>query len=295
MQPNEQLKKVMKILIFAFLCTEMRTSYTHRELTKQHGIGSSSSSAEQRRHSQAPYQASIRLIDKELDYFGKGHICSGALVGPSVVLTVGQCLFNNASQSFYHPAELRVLLGSTQRFAPTAHSQIYGVTHVYQPPKDLSLAILMLDQDVPEDQPYIQPISLPVEQAKEQVAESASCQVSSWALAGDEGQELHEMVTLRVDCLKSTQLCEVPDKHYKYSSYELDAGAPLTKSNQLIALRSESSKFPESRFVDVASHVDWIHAQIGDGTTQNSSIWGILGLLVFTAYVIKCSRKSLLS
>lgn len=26
MQPNEHLKRVMKILIFAFLCTEMRTS-----------------------------------------------------------------------------------------------------------------------------------------------------------------------------------------------------------------------------------------------------------------------------
>ncbi|XP_034490059.1 uncharacterized protein LOC117793775 [Drosophila innubila] len=299
MQPNEHLKKVMKILIFAFLCTEMRTSYTHRELTKQRGIGASSS-AEKRRHSQAPYQASIRLIDQELDYFGKGHICSGALVGPSVVITVGQCLYNNASKSYYHPAELRVLLGSTQRFAPTAHSQVYGVTHVYQPPKDLLLAILMLDQDVPQDQPYIQSIPLPVEgisldQATEQIPAPASCQVSSWGLAGDEGQELHDMVTLRVDCLKPTQRCEIPEMLAKYSSYELDAGAPLTKSNQLIALSSESSAIPESTFVDVARHVDWIHAKIGDGTTQNSSIWGVLGLLVFTAYVIKCSSKSLLS
>lgn len=299
MQPNEHLKKVMKILIFAFLCTEMRTSYTHRELTKQRGIGSSSE-AGKRRQSQAPYQASIRLIDQELDYFGKGHICSGALVGPSVVLTVGQCLYNNSSKSFYHPAELRVLLGSTQRFAPSAHSQVFGVTHVYQPPKHLSLAILMLDQDVHRDQPYIQPISLPVDavafdQTTEQTSSPESCKVSSWGLAGDEGQELHEMITLHVKCVKSTQLCDLQEEHGKYSSYELDAGAPLTKANQLIALRSESATFSESSFVDVASHVEWIHTKTGDGTTQNSSIWGILGLLVFTVYVITCSRKSLLS
>lgn len=160
----------------------------------------------------------------------------------------------------------------------------------------------MLDQDVPQDQPYIQAIPLPVEaipwdQATDQVqaTDQGSCQVSSWGLARDEGQELHEMVTLRANCLKSTQRCEVPDEHGQYVSIELDAGAPVIKSNQLIAMCSKSSAIPDSKFVDVADHVNWIHAKIGDGTTQNSSIWGILGLLVFTAYVIKCSRKSLLS
>ncbi|KAH8394396.1 hypothetical protein KR222_002307 [Zaprionus bogoriensis] len=299
MQPNEHLKRVMKILIFAFLCTEMRTSYTHRELAKQRGIETSAAGAGSRRGSRAPFQASIRLLDQELDYFGKGHICSGALVGPSVVLTVSDCLYNNRSKNFYHPAQLRVVLGSSQRFAPTANSLVYGVTHVYQPPKHLSLAILMLDQDVPADQKHIQPISLPAavksQQKQDQDQEqSEPWQLSSWGQAGDEGRELHELLTLRVNCPDTPQFCALHDEHVEYSDYELDAGAPLTKSNQLFALRSQSPTFPHSTFVDVASHVDWIQSQTGDGSNQNSSIWGILGLLVFTAYVIKCSSKSLL-
>lgn len=61
------------------------SAYTHSEVAKKRRIGSSVPAA--------PYQASIRLLDQELDYFGKGHICSGALVAPSVVLTVAQCVY----------------------------------------------------------------------------------------------------------------------------------------------------------------------------------------------------------
>lgn len=160
----------------------------------------------------------------------------------------------------------------------------------------------MLDQDVPADHKQIQPIALPV--ASEAVKEEpqpegeeqhSTWQLSSWGLGADEGHELHEMLTLRVNCPESPQFCALHEDHSAFASYELDAGAPLTKSNQLYALRSQSSTLPHSTFVDVASHVDWIHSQTGDGSNQNSSIWGILGLIVFTAYVIKCSRKSLLA
>ncbi|EDV91842.1 plasminogen [Drosophila grimshawi] len=292
MQLNEHLKKVMKILIFAFLCTEMQTTFTHRELTKQHSIGTSNPTTGGKQHSRAPYQASIRLLEQEMDYFGKGHICSGALVGPSVVLTVAQCLHKSDSDSSYHPAELRVVLGSRQRFAPTTHAQVYGVTHVYLPPKQLSIAILMLDQDVPAHQAAIQPIALPVD-AQVLDGDAAPLHISSWGQAGEDGHELHEMLTLRVkesSCQQPQQLCVLYDNQAMLAAYELDAGAPLTKSNQLLGLRSESTAF-----VDVASHVEWIQAQTGNGCNQNSSIYGILGLIVFTIYVLSCSRKSFIS
>ncbi|KAH8300928.1 hypothetical protein KR044_004749 [Drosophila immigrans] len=290
MQPNEQLRKVMKILIFAFLCTEMRTSYTHRDgSTKQRGIEANG----KRRQSRAPFQASIRLKQLEQDYYGKGHICSGALVAPSVVLTVGQCLFNSDSKRFHHPAELRVQLGSAQRFAPTSQSQVFGVTHVYLPPKSLSLAILMLDQDVPAEQSDIQPISLSPNPLYGD-ARDAPCHLSSWGLTGDDHQELHEMLTIPVNCKEVKRPQPQPSKEdWKYLAYELDAGAPVIRDNRLVALLS-SSKLAAHEFAEVASHVDWIQATTGDGSTQNSSWWGILGLLVFTGYVIKCSRKSLL-
>lgn len=263
-------------MIFAFLCAEMQTTFTHSELAKKRSIGSSASAA--------PYQASIRLLDQELDYFGKGHICSGALVAPSVVLTVAQCVYDQDNMRFYHPAELRVVLGSTQRFSPTAHGQVLGVTHVYKPPKQLSLAILMLEQDIGAHLTRIRPIALPVD-AEHLERTSEPWHISSWGLAGEDGRELHELLRLRVTrspC--GQQLCV----KYDEQTYELDAGAPLTTSNQLLGLRSQSSVF-----VDVASHLDWIRAQIGDGSNHNSSVWGILGLLAFTIYVIKCSCKGL--
>ncbi|KAH8387796.1 hypothetical protein KR093_009474 [Drosophila rubida] len=271
MQPNEQLKKVMKIFIFAFLCTEMRTSYTHRDgLTQRRHI-----EAEGKR---APFQASIRLKELEQDYYGKGHICAGALVASSVVLTDAHCLYNNGSERFYHPAELRVQLGSTQRFAPTPQSQLFGVTHVHRPPQPLALAILMLDRDVPAAEPHIQPIALSAQLLR------GLYDMSSWGTTDRGQQELHEMLTVSVACEWNSWRTVTAT-----SGYQLDAGAPVTRANELVALRTQSG------FVEVASHADWLRATTGDGGTQNSSWWGILGLLVFTGYVLKCSSKSLLS
>jgi len=76
-------------------------AYTHRDLAAKRGIGLAEMDAiaaatgEDRFRPKmlAPHQASIRLLAQERDYFGKGHICSGALVAPSVVLTVGSCIF----------------------------------------------------------------------------------------------------------------------------------------------------------------------------------------------------------
>ncbi|ALC48340.1 CG6067 [Drosophila busckii] len=296
MQPNEHFKRVVKILIFAFLCTEMQTTYTHRELLQQRGIGRSQMSAGDKCVSIHPsYQASIRLLTEEQDYFGKGHICSGALVAPSVVLTVAQCLYNSAKRSYYHPAELRVALGNSQRFAPSAQGLVYGVTHIYQSPKQRSLAILMLEQDVPsaETQTRIQPIALPLANAVAAQQPSDTWLVSSWGTAGYEQQQqqLHDLLNLPVNqtqCEQPQQLCVLYAEQVQQSQLALDTGATLTAENSLLGLRSES----QSTFVDVASHVDWIQECIGDGTNQNSSIWGMLGLLVFTVYVLKCSRKS---
>ncbi|EDW29703.1 GL14900 [Drosophila persimilis] len=160
MQLNDHYRKIMKILIFAFLCTEMQTTFTHRDLAKKRSIGMAPTGGaltEGRSVAAwsqvASYQASIRLLAHERDYFGKGHICSGALVAPSVVLTVSSCVYSHARRKHYHPAELRVILGNSQRFAPNDQGLTMGVTHVHQPPKDLAQAIIRLERDIPVDHP----------------------------------------------------------------------------------------------------------------------------------------------
>ncbi|KAH8368026.1 hypothetical protein KR084_005747 [Drosophila pseudotakahashii] len=304
MQLNDHWRKIVKTLIFAFLCTEMQTTYTHRDLAAKRGIGLAEMDAiaaatgedRFREKSRAPHQASIRLLAQERDYFGKGHICSGALVAPSVVLTVSSCIFSQVKKTYYHPSELRVMLGNPQRFAPHEQGLFFGVTHIHQPPKDLALAILMLEKDVPLDHPLIQPIGLPSPGATSVLdSESSSLlQISTWGYDRDI-RELHDLVTLNathISChqqqSKSPRICVQPEAgNSTPGQLYMDAGATLTERDRLLGLRSI-----DGGFEDVASHVEWILAKIGDGGNQNSSIWGILGFLVFTGYVITISRKS---
>lgn len=311
MQLNEHYRKIMKILIFAFLCTEMQTTFTHRDLAKKRSIGMAPSGGaltEGRNAAawsqMASYQASIRLLAYERDYFGKGHICSGALVAPSVVLTVSSCLYSHVRRSHYHPAELRVMLGNPQRFAPNDQGLIMGVTHVHQPPKDLALAILMLERDVPVDHPQIQPVLLPHPEQTSSSLSETSLQISTWGYDGH-SRELHDLLTLnatQMSCKQSlsqsqTQSQPQPQRICVQAEaitslggqFFMDAGATLTERNQLLGLCSADG----GGFVDVASHVEWILTQIGDGSNQNSSIWGVLLFLAFTVYVVTVSRKSL--
>ncbi|XP_016976731.1 uncharacterized protein LOC108042789 [Drosophila rhopaloa] len=305
MQLNDHWRKIVKTLIFAVLCTEMQTTYTHRDLAAKRGIGLAEMDAiaaaggEDRfrqKMMEAPHHVSIRLLAQERDYFGKGHICSGALVAPSVVLTVSSCIFSQVKRSYYHPSELRVMLGNPQRFAPHDQGLIYGVTHIHQPPKDLALAILMLENDVPTDHPYIQPISLPSPGATSVLDSESSnlLKISTWGYDSNI-RELHDLVTLNAthtSChqqqSKSPRICVQSEATNSTSGHVyMDAGATLTERDRLLGLRSM-----DGGFEDVASHVEWILAKIGDGGNQNSSIWGILGFLLFTGYVITISSKS---
>ncbi|XP_068157807.1 uncharacterized protein [Drosophila tropicalis] len=276
MQPNEHIRKIVKILIFAFLCTEMQTTFTQRGVAQKRGIGSDSA---------VSYQASIRLLADEKDYYGKGHICSGALVAPAVVISTSECVYNSNTKAYYHPSELRVIMGSSQRFAPSIDGIISGVTHIYEPPKDMAIAILMLDRDIPADHPQIKPISLV--EAWSQPTNFGEVLVSTWG-SDAKNRAVHELITLKsethLDICRKIGICV-----YLNPSVQLEIGAPMLESNgKLAGLKSSEQK---NMFINVASHVDWIQNMIGDGTNQNSSIWGIMGLIVFTGYVLVVSHK----
>ncbi|XP_043065892.1 coagulation factor XII [Drosophila bipectinata] len=304
MQLNDHWRKIVKIFIFAFLCTEMQTTFTQRDLAAQRGISLAEMEAISNDHAfgdtkmSAPYQASIRLAAQERLYFGKGHICSGALVAPSVVLTVGSCIFSQNKRNYYHPSELRVMLGNPQRFAPNEQGLVVGVTHIYQPPQDLALAILMLEKDVPQDHPLIQPVGLP-SPGETSVLDSSDAsqsllQISTWGY-DSQIRELHDLVTLNAThtvCPNTAgspkRICVQTEATGGAPSLYMDAGATLTERDRLLGLRSL-----DGGFEDVASHVNWILANIGDGSNQNSSVWGALGFLVFTGYVLMVSRKTL--
>lgn len=74
-------------------------------------------------------------------------------------------------------------------------------------------------------------------------------------------------------------------------SLNKDFGSPLFVDNKLVGLRSFSSaQHAPAIYTDVSHHANWILSVIGDGSNQNSSIWGILGFLLLTLVVIKRTK-----
>lgn len=76
-------------------------------------------------------------------------------------------LFNSYNKNKpYHPSELKIVLASISRYQRQKQTLIFSVTHSYQPHTfdALSLrdnmAILMLEQDIPQMNEYVKPITL---------------------------------------------------------------------------------------------------------------------------------------
>ncbi|XP_017479219.1 PREDICTED: vitellin-degrading protease [Rhagoletis zephyria] len=321
MHRAESSQQLVKIFILAFLCSEMHSSFTQSNAAEQpfnnyaSSINGSEASLEHAR-----YQASIRLALE--DYiFGEGHICGGAVIAPSVVLTVGQCVHNYRTQTSRHPAELKVVMGTLNRYQRTEHTLVYGVTHVHQP-KTFSartlrdnIAIIMLERDIPPAHPTVKPIALSSKtfrsgEAPEMLSDSVERQtfeVTSW-FATEQRVPYTQLMSLNASQLSDEQCVEKygplygPDTvciGYKYGQQEAaceqDAGSPLIHNNQLLALTSTQSvdckKISQPVvFVDVAHHAKWILEQIGDGTNCNSSVWGTLAFLLFTIWTAKRAK-----
>ncbi|XP_053948765.1 vitellin-degrading protease [Anastrepha ludens] len=321
MHRTESLQSLAKIFILAFLCSEMHSSFTQSNAAEHpfnnypSSINGSETLLEHARH-----QASIRLAIQ--DYiFGEGHICGGAIIAPSVVLIVAQCVHNYQTQTARHPAELKVVMGTLNRYQRDEHTLVYGVTHVHQPKtfnartlRD-NIAIIMLERDIPPAHPTVQPASLSWKTFRSgEVGENLSdamkqqtYEVTSW-FATEKQIPYTQLMSLN-----ATQLSDAPcvakfgslygpdmvcmgyQHPLQEAACEQDAGAPLVHNNQLLALTSIQSvdckqSLQPTAFVDVAHHSKWISEQIGDGTNCNSSIWGTLAFLIFTIWTARRTK-----
>ncbi|XP_067641477.1 chymotrypsin-2 [Eurosta solidaginis] len=317
MHRTESLQKLVKIFTLTFLCSEMHSSFTPSNAAEHpfdhypSTINGSETAIEHARH-----QASIRLAME--DYiFGEGHICGGALIAPSIVLTVGQCVHNYQTQTTRHPAELKIVMGTLNRYQRNANTLVYGVTHVHQPKtfnaqtlRD-NIAIIMLERDVPHAHPTVKPITLSLTKIRSakmlgDAMKQGSFEVTSW-LATEEHIPYTQLMTLNATQLSDQQCFEKYGATYgpdmiclgyqaTEAACEQDNGAPLVCNNALLALASNhnldctASQSNAVTFVDVGHHAQWILEKIGDGTNCNSSVWGTLAFLFFTVFTARRTK-----
>lgn len=70
-----------------------------------------------------------------------------------------------------------------------------------------------------------------------------------------------------------------------------DFGSPLFVDNKLVGLRSfASNQLSPTIYTDVSHHAKWIREVIGDGSNQNSSVWGTMGFLLLTFVALKRTK-----
>ncbi|KAI8128173.1 Salivary plasminogen activator alpha 1 [Lucilia cuprina] len=309
MYSNEDMKKIAKIFIVIFLCSEMQPSVTQNNSYEQRVLYYSSHvNTTQASFSNAQHHASIRLKDHDQN-FGNGHICSGVVIGPSVVLTTAQCVYNYNKNKPYHPSELKVVLASLSRYQLQEQTLIYSVTHSYQPKTFDTLrlrdnvAILMLERDIPEMNEYVQAITLP--QAKVyntnwyDKQNGGQFKVTTW-LKTHEDLHLNHLMLLNASQVSDETCLQYYGKTLfttgmlcinTNESLQEDFGSPLFVDNKLVGLRSlASGHLSPAIYTDVSHHAKWISEIIGDGTNQNSSIWGSMGFLLLTYVALKRSK-----
>ncbi|XP_011185224.2 hypodermin-B [Zeugodacus cucurbitae] len=323
MHRSESLNKLMKIFILAFLCNEMHSSLTQSNAA-EHPFDAypSSLNGSEATLEHAYYQASIRLAIE--DYmFGEGHICGGAVIAPSVVLTVAHCIHNYRTQTSRHPAELKVVMGTLNRYQRDEHTLVYGVTHVHRPRTFNAhslhddIAIIMLERDIPPAHPTVKPITLSLTalrnvKVSETMADDAVKQhklvVTSW-LVTKEHLPYTQLMSFNATQLSGQQCADKYGQIYgpdmvcvgylgsqaQETACQQDAGAPLVENNQLLALNGKQSVDCKSNadpvtFVDVSHHANWILEKIGDGKNCNSSIWGMLAFLIFTIWTARRTK-----
>ncbi|XP_061393154.1 chymotrypsin-2-like [Musca vetustissima] len=303
MYTHEDMKKFFKLAIILLLCSEMQPSDTQLDTYENRILYyRADHNATVATLDSSKYHASIRLKEKDGRY-GAGHICSGALIAPSVVLTAASCVYNYDANKPYHPSELKVVLGSVSRYQKHEQTLIYSVTHNYQSPgfdaiklRD-NLAILMLENDVPEMNANIKPITLQTYNTNWYSSKAdMKFKVTTW-LETQEGLFLNPLMFLDAsrieneECLKQYGPVYGPGMlcmRTMESTMQHDVGSPLFLDNKLIGLMSINNGLKNPAiFTDVAYHGKWIREVIGDGHHKNSAIWGMLGFLALTWLALK--------
>uniref|UniRef100_A0A1I8M1U1 Peptidase S1 domain-containing protein n=1 Tax=Musca domestica TaxID=7370 RepID=A0A1I8M1U1_MUSDO len=306
MYNQEDMRKLFKLAIILLLCSEMQPSDTQLDSYEDRILYyRSDNNATIATLDSSKYHASIRLKEKDGRY-GAGHICSGALIAPSVVLTAASCVYNYADNKPYHPSELKVVLGSVTRYQRHEQTLIYSVTHSYQQQtfdaiklRD-NLAILMLERDVPEMSANIKPITLQAYNTNWYgKAGDKQFKVTTW-LQTHEGLFLNPLMFLDAKKMDSEECLKLYGPVYAAgmlcmstaeSGMIHDIGSPLFLENKLIGVMSfsDGAKGP-AIYTDVTYHSKWIREMIGDGRNKNSSVWGMLGFLALTWLALKRTK-----
>ncbi|XP_017490764.1 PREDICTED: trypsin eta-like, partial [Rhagoletis zephyria] len=148
---------------------------------------------------QASYQVSVRLkVYEQLGGYGYGHICGGAVISETLVVTAAQCTLNTAvlPLAYRNPDDFTLVMGSSFLQEKNAYVLQYDVEAVLPFPAfnstslENDIALLLIKGYIPWEWPTVRPISL----RTTAVEPNTTCRIGGWGKLSRQQRDMSDVL-----------------------------------------------------------------------------------------------------
>ncbi|EDV91845.1 GH24378 [Drosophila grimshawi] len=224
---------------------------------------------------EAPYQVSVRLVQRENGKYGSGHICGGVVITQRLIVSAAHCTFAPKKKGFRRAREYVLIMGSTFLSKKDTTTLQYNVQMVVNHPSydhetyinDITL--FFINGYIPWNSEVT---ALPL--STRQYSVGTKCVVSGWGSQETGGSRSNSLqaaeipIISRAECIRSygnipvTQIC-AGYMHGGTDSCQGDSGGPLQCHNTLVGIVSYGGKCAEKDYpgvyTNVIKYTNWIY------------------------------------
>ncbi|KAH8394450.1 hypothetical protein KR222_006146, partial [Zaprionus bogoriensis] len=232
--------------------------------------------------SEAPYQVSVRLSDREKRSYGSGHICGGVVISQRLVASAAHCIYNSNTDKYRGAGEFMLVMGSTYLTSRDVNTLEFYVQQVIVHPEfnygslNNDIAVLFINGYIPWSAAYVK--ALPIN--TKELATATRCVVTGWGVT--KNGDIYASNTLQsgvvpvvsyTDCavgygtLPRTKLC-AGYMTGGIDSCQGDSGGPLMCNNALSGIVSYGSECAKAMYPGVYANASYFNKWLVE--TNNS-------------------------